>query len=70
MSKALRLTKTDMQRAGQLAQQGCRVTFHPDGAISVEAVDATDKKEPDSVAEWRRKRDAQKPGARNAHRQV
>jgi hypothetical protein len=24
MSKALRLTKIDMQRAGQLAQQGCR----------------------------------------------
>jgi hypothetical protein len=36
MSKALRLTKIDMQRAGQLAQAGCRVTFHPNGDISVE----------------------------------
>ena len=68
MSKALRITKIDMQRAGQLAQQGCRVTFHPNGDISVVAVDAATEKAIDSVTEWRRKRDAQKSGARNAQR--
>jgi hypothetical protein len=67
MSKALRLTKVDMQRAMILAQAGCRVTFHPDSSVSVEAVDASAEKEPDSVTEWRRKRDAQKLGGRNAH---
>jgi hypothetical protein len=66
MSKALRLTKIDMQRAGQLAQAGCRVTFHPNGDISIQAVDASAEKEPDSVEQWRRKRDAQKLGGRRA----
>ena len=67
MSKALRLTKIDIARAGQLAQQGCRVTFHPNGDISIQAVDASAEKEPDSVEQWRRKRDAQKLGGRYAH---
>jgi hypothetical protein len=64
VSKALRLTKTDLQRAGQLAQQGCKVTFHPNGDISIVAVDAAAEKAIDSVAEWRRKRDAEKSNAK------
>jgi hypothetical protein len=66
MSKALRLTKVDMQRAMILAQQGCKVVFHPNGDISIQAVDASAEKEPDSVEQWRRKRDAQKLGGRRA----
>jgi hypothetical protein len=66
MSKALRITKLDMQRAMQMAQHGCRVIFLPDGSVAVEAVDASAEKEPDSVEQWRRKRDAQKLGGRRA----